>query len=166
MATYFTSDTHFNHANIIGYCKRPFRDVGHMNRELIQRWNERVTPDDMVLHLGDFALGKKEGMPAVFDSLNGEKMLVCGNHDSKTTRELGWVLTTPAMNWNLDYYCVHNPAQVPATLKSKFVFHGHLHGTTDLHPFPKLSGVTYVDVGVDCWDYRPVTLDEIMGRVR
>ena len=32
---FFTSDTHFGHANIIRFCNRPYRDVNHMNQELI-----------------------------------------------------------------------------------------------------------------------------------
>lgn len=33
--TFFTSDTHFGHANIINLCKRPFKDVNHMNEVLV-----------------------------------------------------------------------------------------------------------------------------------
>ena len=54
---FFTSDTHFSHATIIKFCQRPFKDVSHMNDELVQRWNEVVGPDDIVFHLGDFAWG-------------------------------------------------------------------------------------------------------------
>ena len=32
---FFTSDTHFNHANIIRFCNRPFKDVSHMNEAII-----------------------------------------------------------------------------------------------------------------------------------
>ena len=35
---YFTSDHHFGHANIIGYCNRPFGDVEAMNRGLVDNW--------------------------------------------------------------------------------------------------------------------------------
>ncbi|MDT4962689.1 MAG: hypothetical protein QOF87_2336 [Pseudonocardiales bacterium] len=31
---YFTSDTHYGHANIIGFCGRPYADVHHMNVDL------------------------------------------------------------------------------------------------------------------------------------
>lgn len=55
--TFFTSDTHFGHANIINLCKRPFRDVNHMNDMLVENWNSVVTDDDTVFYLGDFALG-------------------------------------------------------------------------------------------------------------
>ena len=56
---WFTSDTHFSHCNIIKYCNRPFKDVDEMNKILIQNWNNVVRPDDIVWHLGDFALGDK-----------------------------------------------------------------------------------------------------------
>jgi calcineurin-like phosphoesterase family protein len=52
---FFTSDTHFGHANIIKYCGRPFASVEEMNRELIARWNAVVGPRDTVYHLGDRA---------------------------------------------------------------------------------------------------------------
>ena len=45
---FFTSDTHFNHANIIKYCKRPFASVEEMNGEMISRWNKVVRPRDTV----------------------------------------------------------------------------------------------------------------------
>lgn len=54
---YFTSDTHFYHSNIIGFCKRPFKNVEDMNETLIENWNRVVSQDDIVFHLGDFCLG-------------------------------------------------------------------------------------------------------------
>ena len=54
---FFTSDTHFNHANIIRFCNRPFKDVSHMNEAIISNWNRVVGPEDIVFHLGDFCLG-------------------------------------------------------------------------------------------------------------
>jgi hypothetical protein len=54
---YFTADTHFNHANIISFCQRPFASVAEMNEALIAKWNARVGEGDLVYHLGDFAGG-------------------------------------------------------------------------------------------------------------
>lgn len=95
--TWFTSDTHFNHANIIRYCGRPFADgadgdgnavvseksVADMNETIIRRWNTVVGKDDVVWHLGDFCLGDKqrETIPQLVSRLNGRINLVLGNHD-------------------------------------------------------------------------------------
>ena len=82
MTTWFTSDTHFGHTNIIRYSNRPFKDVNHMNEEIIRKWNSVVSPEDTVYHLGDVALGKIDDSLACVGRLNGTKILVDdGNHD-------------------------------------------------------------------------------------
>ena len=84
MKLYVTSDTHFNHKNIIKYCNRPFNDVYEMNETLINNWNSVVTPEDIIYHLGDFGFGTKEELQEIFDRLNGYKYLIMGNHDRKS----------------------------------------------------------------------------------
>src|ERR1700744_1409385 len=82
---YFTSDTHFGHENIIRYSNRPFKDVEHMNEELVRRWNSRVGHTDIVYHLGDVALMKGADPDSILIRLNGIIHLCPGNHDSKKT---------------------------------------------------------------------------------
>ena len=83
---YFTSDTHFNHANIIGFCNRPFKNVEEMNETLITNWNRVVGVDDIVFHLGDFCLGGSAEWTNVLNRLNGKIYLIVGNHDIKNLR--------------------------------------------------------------------------------
>lgn len=78
---FITSDTHFSHARIIELAGRPFASAQEMDGELIRRWNETVGPDDVVLHLGDLALGPiAESLPLTA-RLHGRRFLVPGNHD-------------------------------------------------------------------------------------
>ena len=81
MARFFTSDTHFGHQRIIELCNRPFSSVEEMNEVMIERWNTVVKPDDVVIHLGDVALGKIAETLPLIGRLNGYKVLVPGNHD-------------------------------------------------------------------------------------
>ena len=57
MLTYWISDLHFWHANIIKYCSRPFDNAFQMNEALVENWNAKVKPGDTVFHLGDFSMG-------------------------------------------------------------------------------------------------------------
>ena len=84
---YFTSDTHFYHSNIIGFCKRLFKNVEDMNETLIENWNQVVSQDDIVFHLGDFCMGSSHakipqmkhdiiwGIFAWEDPMNGPRFL-------------------------------------------------------------------------------------------
>jgi calcineurin-like phosphoesterase family protein len=81
MTTYYTSDLHFGHLNIIRFCDRPFPGVPAMNARLVQLWNETVTDDDTVWVLGDVALGALDESLAHIGRLAGHKILVPGNHD-------------------------------------------------------------------------------------
>lgn len=67
--TFFTADTHFNHANIIHFCQRPFADATEMNAALIEKWNARVGKADLVYHLGDLAQGD---WSPILEQLNGD----------------------------------------------------------------------------------------------
>lgn len=84
---WFTSDTHFGHANIIKYCNRPFASVDEMNEEIIKRWNSVVGANDLVWHLGDFALGGYKNVLDIVPQLNGKINLVMGNHDIRHISE-------------------------------------------------------------------------------
>lgn len=78
---FVTSDTHFSHARISELADRPFSTVEEMDAELIRRWNDVVTPESIVLHLGDLALGPiAESLPRT-SRLHGRRLLVPGNHD-------------------------------------------------------------------------------------
>lgn len=80
------SDTHWNHANIIKYCDRPFASVEEMNAALIKQWNEIVGKEDIVYHLGDFSFGSEESILNIAKQLNGNLKIVPGNHDNKIKR--------------------------------------------------------------------------------
>lgn len=79
--TWFTADLHLGHARIIELCGRPFETVDEMNRTIIERWNERVDPDDTVWVLGDVAMGVIAESLALVHLLHGHKILIAGNHD-------------------------------------------------------------------------------------
>ena len=75
--TWIISDTHFFHENIGRYCNRP----ENWQELIISNWNNLISPEDTVLHLGDFALGKKSNFELLTDTLNGRLFLIQGNHD-------------------------------------------------------------------------------------
>lgn len=79
--TFFTSDLHFYHKNVINYCNRPFKDVEEMAEHIIKVWNDTVKPKDKIYVLGDFSLNPKWSKILV-PKLNGYKTLVAGNHDA------------------------------------------------------------------------------------
>ena len=158
MAIWLTSDTHFNHRNIIDYCGRPFLDVPHMNQSLIDSWNSVVSPQDTVYHLGDIGFRKPQNLEEIFFALNGRKIFIKGNHDSGNTLEK----TSADMVHNpMAYFvdCRYNHS------KNDLLFYGHVHERA-------ASGLHYVEngkrkilayhVGVDTNNCRPVDLDEII----
>ncbi len=78
---FYIADWHYDHANCIYFDNRPFRTATHMNEELIRRWNEKVEPGDIVYVLGDMFWCKATDAIAVLKRLNGQKVLIKGNHD-------------------------------------------------------------------------------------
>lgn len=81
--TYFTSDWHVGHANIIKFSNRPFRDVDHMHRVLVNNYNASVRINDVCYFLGDMGMHQGEAIKEIMKQLNGTKILIMGNHDKK-----------------------------------------------------------------------------------
>jgi calcineurin-like phosphoesterase family protein len=80
----FTSDTHFNHEKILEFSRHDYKTTDEMNWDIVKIWNEIVTPDDDVWHMGDFAFKtgqKKEETRNLFTHLQGHTNLMIGNHD-------------------------------------------------------------------------------------
>ena len=78
---FYISDLHIGHANCLAFDNRPFKDVEEMNSEIIKRWNSVVTNEDIVCILGDFHWGKEPEWIPILEQLNGQKILIQGNHD-------------------------------------------------------------------------------------
>lgn len=162
MATFFTADTHFGHANVIRHCARPFEDVHAMNLALTQTWNAAVRPGDVVYHLGDFAYRLKGDLGALFARLNGEKHLIAGNHDGQPTTALPWASVRDIAHVVVEgqrmSLCHYPLASWPHLQRGAIHLYGHVHGRV-----PATGHAC--DVGVDAWAMRPVSLDEIRARM-
>jgi calcineurin-like phosphoesterase family protein len=164
MGLLFTADLHFFHRSILEYCpQRPWRTVEEMNVGLIERWNEAVRPSDTVYMLGDFALGgSAEQLHDLFVSLAGHKHLVLGNHDERNERvlKLPWesqsALRTVRFEGHRFVVC-HYPLETWKSAQHGYLHcHGHSHGTL------KRQVAHRFDVGVDCWEYAPVTVARLI----
>jgi calcineurin-like phosphoesterase family protein len=172
MTTWFTSDTHYGHEAIIRHCNRPYKSVGEMNYDMARRWNERVAPTDTVYHLGDFAMGDPERYPGHRHALQGQIILVRGNHDDSkmesVMERMGFVDVLDNVIVEVDgvrLWLNHYPLDVPDHRGRPFVrpaapgpydivLCGHVHQQF------QLRGAN-VNVGVDVWNYAPIGVREI-----
>ena len=159
MKIFITSDTHFNHSNIIKYCNRPFTDIKKMNEEIIKRWNSVVSNDDIVYHLGDFGFGSFEELKDIFDKLNGKKYLIMGNHDYKLGKnfykEIGF-LEVYRKECILDNFILtHHPKEV---YDNKINLYGHIH---DKPLNPVFDNKKHFCVCLDRTDFYPIELDSV-----
>ncbi|WP_183507352.1 metallophosphoesterase family protein [Methylobacterium brachythecii] len=165
MTIWFTSDHHFGHTNIIRFCGRPYSSVEEMDEALVERWNSVVGSNDEVWHLGDFAhrCGPNR-MREIFSSLRGRAVhLVLGNHDRKHTLELPWASVQHYAELRIDGRLIvlfhYGLRAWNQSGRGSWSLYGHSHGS--LPGTPSSS-----DVGVDAWNFRPVSLDEIAEQHR
>jgi calcineurin-like phosphoesterase family protein len=158
MTDFFTADPHLGHHNIIKYCNRPFTDVDHMGTAIIGNINEVARETDRTFIIGDLA--NKEKYLEDF-----KKRVICknifvvpGNHDKeKILVRYFTVLPQCYMYRNGDFRIVlcHYAMRV---WQHSHHGAGHLFG----HSHSKLAGThASMDIGVDCWDYKPVSLQEV-----
>jgi calcineurin-like phosphoesterase family protein len=142
-----------------------------MHEALVVNWNARVKRGDRVYHLGDFAL--KMGVPeveSILRRLNGEKFLIWGNHDQKNKsvmRANGFVERVPYKEIKVGeqkiVMCHYPFVTWNGSYRGSWSLHGHCHGN-----LVRNMSARRLDVGVDCWNYAPLSFDEVaaeMGKV-
>jgi calcineurin-like phosphoesterase family protein len=78
---FFSSDWHIGHKNVLKFSNRPFKDIEHMHRVLINNYNHSVGDQGVCYFLGDHGLCGSDTMRKVMKQLKGIKVLVLGNHD-------------------------------------------------------------------------------------
>lgn len=149
-----------NHFDALPYMKdvfprEEFKSNDDMNITMIQRWNNAVTPEDLVISVGDFCYTDPRPW---LDLLSGNKIMIKGNHD-------GWCCGyAGGEHMVLEYkgkrfYIVHDPADVPADWKD-WVIHGHHHWMSD---FPHINGPSKnINVAAELVNYTPVCLDTVL----
>jgi calcineurin-like phosphoesterase family protein len=161
MTTYFSSDQHYGHANVIKYCNRPFADVQTMDDELIYRHNNIVKHGDTIYMLGDFTF--KDPHPYL-RRLNGTIILIPGNHDnlnkwvhsSSKPVHIAPPLLEVSVNGQAITMCHYALRTWNSSHYGSWALHGHSHGSLPEDPNSRIC-----DVGVDSWDYAPVSFDQL-----
>lgn len=180
--TWFTSDLHIGHANIVDLCKRPFASVEEMNESILECINETVPESGTLVILGDAVMGKITETLPLLSRIAAEVLLVPGNHDRCWEGNGGssseWVvrykteggvtrvlpgLVEAEIN-GVPVRLSHFPSSGDSLGKSRFLehrpaaggwlLHGHTHGEWR-------QNQQMIDVGIDSWGGRPVPLSDI-----
>jgi calcineurin-like phosphoesterase family protein len=165
MSVFFTSDQHFGHKSIIKLCSRPFADVDDMDCTMIERWNAVVAPEDTVYHLGDFSYRLPFASVAdIASKLNGQVMLVPGNHDDETFRAHHRALLPRWGILPLYYELEHEGQRMVLCHYALRTWRHDLRGVWHLygHSHNGLPGLgKSCDVGADAWDFTPVSFERL-----
>ena len=185
---WFTSDTHYNHANI---CRattswkdsdsvtRDFSSLERMNEELVFWINRYVGQDDILIHLGDWSFGGFESIKAFRDRITCQNIhLVLGNHDHHIQRNKDNVQSLfssvheylhlevkrpgatkkDAMD-RFTFVCMHYPIASWNNMNAGVI---HLHGHVHLPNHLRVADGKAMDVGVDGNNLEPIDLDSIL----
>ncbi|HJX05272.1 MAG TPA: hypothetical protein VJ461_01020 [Candidatus Nanoarchaeia archaeon] len=160
--TYLIGDTHFDHENVIRYCKRPFRTKQEMNQLMLENWNNTVNDDDFVMFMGDMSFGR-DSRPADYwlEQLKGQVIFFKGSHDQSKKVHYNHSMILDIMNQ--EFLFLHDPKYAP-TGWNKWVVHGHLHNNWPTRYALVNGEQKTINVSVELINYKPVLLEEIINK--
>ena len=171
--TYFTSDLHLGHENILSLCSRPFETVEKMDETIIENWNKRVKKNDVVFVLGDVVWDKKR-LASYMARLMGTKILIAGNHDAfAKNKELcaPFKEVHSYLEKNLDGHPITmchypmlewNKSRREMEHRLGFLIHGHIHNRISSDYRQLYIRHNALNAGVDINGFAPVTFDELL----
>lgn len=162
---FLISDTHFGHKGVTQFLNqdgsklRPWDNTEEMDEALVKNWNSVVKPKDKVYHLGDVVINRR-AFPTLA-RLNGEKILVSGNHDIFRLQEYLTYFKDRRGYHVLDRMIMsHIPIHADSIGRFKVNIHGHLHSNTVKLP-DGLDDLRYFNVSVERINYTPIAFEEV-----
>lgn len=186
---WFTSDTHYNHANICSATTqwtepvtcREFKTLEHMNNTLVSNINEFVGQDDILIHLGDWSFGGFEQIEKFRNQIVCQNIhIVTGNHDHHIERNkdncqsffssvnkyvelnVKWNVGTPLQD-DANFVLMHFPiASWNNMAKGSIHLHGHVH----FEPRVRIGMGKMMDVGVDGNGLFPIEMSTILSLMK
>lgn len=186
---FFTSDLHLFHQNSIEFDKRPFENIEHMHRVLINNYNACVPKDGICYFLGDIGMATTKDLKTIISQLNGTKILLMGNHDKGPNAMYNAGFDN--VLWNATIYIGNNKVTMShcplmgvwredvtgmrgardgemwhgetKNLKFSLVDYGqyHLHGHTHKSSDEDVVAGKQMDIGVCGNQYRPVSWGQV-----
>ena len=168
--TYFTSDQHFGHFNIIRLSHRPFASLDEMNEAMIAKWNAKVMTDDTIYILGDLFF-RSAAVEPILKRLNGRKHLVLGNHDHSWTGRvrLGDYFESVQTIKEIDIdgkpaTLCHYPMLSYPQARRGYMIYGHIHNNTGDDYWPLIMRRSrMLNAGVDVNGFEPVSFEELVA---
>ena len=177
MKTWIGSDFHWGHARILEFCPETrgrYKNVQHMDEQMVLEWNEIVAPEDTVYMLGDVAFYHAGKAAAIVQRLNGNKILVEGNHDRKNLESSTFrncfsevhQLLRYVHNGQLVIMCHYPLSEWDQMHRGAVHFYGHLHqSTVDKNQYRARN------VGMDCtgkilMDLDSAIADALKGEIK
>ena len=180
-SVYFYADPHLSHTNICSFTNydgtplRPWDDVAEMDEEMVKRYNDVVGPKDKVYMLGDICMSHK-ALP-ILDRLNGDKVLIKGNHDIHRLRYYAPYFRDIRAYHVMDG-CIlsHIPIHESSLARFRKNIHGHLHCNQVKKPIGfdnEAKTIIYGDeidpryycVSVEQTNYAPILFEEVMKKL-
>jgi calcineurin-like phosphoesterase family protein len=166
---WITSDTHYSHKNI---CRgvtswktleggipilqtRDFTNIEKMNATIVNKINENVGQDDILIHLGDWSFGGFDQIREFWDRIVCKNIhLILGNHDHHIENNRGGCqgLFKSVSHYNtlemgqFKFRLMHYPISSWDGLNKGVM---HLHGHCHLPPHARFGRGQRMDVGMD-----------------
>lgn len=157
-SVFLVSDTHFGHQGVCNFTTngrdklRPWVDAAHMDKDMVEYWNDTVKPQDKVYHLGDVVIARRH--LETVGKLHGDKVLIKGNHDIFKLKDyLPYFRDIRAYHPMDGYLLSHIPVHASQFPRWKGNIHGHLHSNTVGDP-------RYLCVCVEQTNFRPILFEK------
>lgn len=186
MTTFFISDLHLGHKNIIHFKNkkgiisrqmvlpngllRPFESIEEHDDYIIEKINSVVSKEDKTYFVGDIAFGQES--LKLIGKIKGYKYLIGGNHDCYATDSYLKYFNKIFGAKMLDKCILSHIPVHPCQLENRYKvnIHGHMHSyNVKKFNWGKLkfeNDPRYINVSCEQLDFLPISYDEIKEKIK